>query len=107
MEWRLFYYTPVWEICQFHAKNKNPAQLREIFGWGGRIRTDECQSQSLVPYRLATAQNIMGWNMGLEPMVSSATNWRVNQLRYIHHFFATLFILQQIGGICQLFFAIL
>ena len=25
-------------------------------GWGGRIRTDECQSQSLVPYRLATPQ---------------------------------------------------
>ena len=25
-------------------------------GWGGRIRTDGCQSQSLVPYRLATPQ---------------------------------------------------
>ena len=23
-------------------------------GWGGRIRTDECRSQSPVPYRLAT-----------------------------------------------------
>ena len=27
-----------------------------MFGWDGRIRTYECQSQSLVPYRLATSQ---------------------------------------------------
>ena len=27
-------------------------------GWGSRIRTYECQSQSLVPYRLAIPQNI-------------------------------------------------
>ena len=26
------------------------------FGWAGKIRTCACQSQSLVPYRLATAQ---------------------------------------------------
>ena len=29
-----------------------------LYGWGGRIRTDECQSQSLVPYRLATPQDL-------------------------------------------------
>ena len=28
-----------------------------LLGWDGRIRTYECQSQSLVPYRLATSQN--------------------------------------------------
>ncbi len=27
-------------------------------GWAGGIRTHACQSQSLVPYRLATAQYI-------------------------------------------------
>jgi hypothetical protein len=26
-------------------------------GWDGRIRTYECQSQSLVPYRLATSHH--------------------------------------------------
>ena len=28
-------------------------------GWGGRIRTYECQDQNLVPYRLATPQLIL------------------------------------------------
>ena len=32
-------------------------QVAELIGWGARIRTWECGSQSPVPYRLATPQD--------------------------------------------------
>ena len=37
---------------------KSKSQDLLFSGWGSRIRTYECQSQSLVPYRLAIPQNI-------------------------------------------------
>ena len=55
-------------ITQVYIVRKNLAQplvkrdfqiirvISWINGWGGWIRTNECQSQSLVPYRLATPQ---------------------------------------------------
>ena len=40
----------------FRRLKQEESLLCEISGWGGRIWTYECQSQSLVPYRLATPQ---------------------------------------------------
>ncbi len=38
------------------TNEKSESKALGFFGWGSRIRTYECQSQSLVPYRLAISQ---------------------------------------------------
>ena len=89
-------------------------QNRWLF-WASWIRTNECSSQSAVPYHLAIAQCLFlhiaeasssyhnhnqnrftiiqvkfydikkGWVEGLEPSASRATIWRASQLRHTHH----------------------
>ena len=39
-------------------------------GWGGRGRTCECESQSLVPYRLATPQDRQEQDTGIAGVLS-------------------------------------
>ncbi len=36
-----------------------PMEREGLFGWGGRIRTYECQIQNLVTYRLSTPQSAL------------------------------------------------
>ena len=43
----------IYQACGLDKKSEN--KVLGFFGWAGRIRTDECGSQSPVPYRLATA----------------------------------------------------
>ena len=45
-----------------------------FFGWGTVIRTQECRSQSPMPYRLAIPQNIL--NFSHEQVYLPATRYR-------------------------------
>ena len=52
--------------------NKTPHSCERgvLFGWGSRIRTYECQSQSLVPYRLAIPHSLFVFNIPIIPQAS-------------------------------------
>ena len=83
-------------ICLLGQTSLKKALPKKCFfhGWGGWIRTNEWRSQSPLPYRLATPQDIqdflfkirkacalrtlvkMGWIVGFEPTTSRTTTWR-------------------------------
>src|SRR5437763_14200669 len=56
-----------------HVRTSRPGSRRRHhtdpggYGWGGRIRTSVCESQSLVPYRLATPHQRTGFPLRTVP----------------------------------------
>ena len=54
-------------------KRKEAAFFRR--GWDGRTRTCECQSQSLVPYRLATSQYLARAGSLWRTLRAAAKGW--------------------------------
>ena len=47
----------------------------------------KCGLYSKLRQNFRRSLELVGWIIGFEPMVSSATNWRFNQLSYTHHIY--------------------
>ena len=63
-----------------HARPSQRSSCPPSAGWGGRIRTSECEIQSLVPYRLATPHQQNGISVTVRPsQMRSRGGWLLAQ----------------------------